>query len=336
MKISVIIPNYNRADLIGETIENLLKQSRPPEELIVVDDGSTDDSVEKIRSYGDRVTLIQQENSGPGAARNRGFEASTGELIQFMDSDDLASLNKLKVQSDALMKSNADFAYCPWVRTEINGESMKFIGSLLQSQAVPDWKPMFEWALGRWCLVFQNCLFRRECLEAAGKYRTDLMPTEDSEYLIRILHRGAKPIFTGDCVVFYRDHEQGQITSTGTTSLARTEDMTRYYETIGEVIRDRVDSMHPSTRNELTRLVSNHNRYCQSIGVSGTKGNSTIQSLVNRRSALAIRFETFLDRVTRKLRGVVGPAPNQPALKFGDPNCTWVQLLCKKAGYRAS
>gem|GEM_PF-5011888 len=70
MKVSVVIPNFNRAGIIGETIENMLRQSLPPHEVIVVDDGSTDNSAGVIRSFGSRVKLIQQENKGPGAARN--------------------------------------------------------------------------------------------------------------------------------------------------------------------------------------------------------------------------------------------------------------------------
>ena len=82
--LSVIIPNYNRAALIGETLDNVFAQTRPPDEVIVVDDGSTDDSVAVIERYGARITLIRQANAGPGAARNRGLAAARGELIQFM------------------------------------------------------------------------------------------------------------------------------------------------------------------------------------------------------------------------------------------------------------
>ena len=84
--ISVVIPNYNRAALIGETIENSLRQTRPPDELIVVDDGSTDNFVRVIRNFGNRVVLIEQANKGPGAARNAGLASATGDFVQFFDS----------------------------------------------------------------------------------------------------------------------------------------------------------------------------------------------------------------------------------------------------------
>ena len=70
-RISVIIPNYNRESLLGQTITNLLKQSLPPAEIIVVDDGSTDGSIDVIRSFGTSVKLLQQSNQGPGRAQRR-------------------------------------------------------------------------------------------------------------------------------------------------------------------------------------------------------------------------------------------------------------------------
>lgn len=117
-KVSVIIPNFNRADLISNTIHNILGQSFRAVEIIVVDDGSTDHSIEVLEGFGTQITLIRQENSGPGGARNAGFGAASGQFIQFMDSDDLASLNKLEIQVAALESEGADMAFCPWFHIE--------------------------------------------------------------------------------------------------------------------------------------------------------------------------------------------------------------------------
>lgn len=152
--ISVIIPAYNRAGLIGETLQSLLNQTVPATEIIVVDDGSTDDTarvVERIaeelevrRSEIDdkqgagsseqgsldsrhspldsqpaakpRLRVIRQANAGPGAARNRGVAEATGEFIHFFDSDDIAAPNKHEVQLRALLETGADIAYGPWVK----------------------------------------------------------------------------------------------------------------------------------------------------------------------------------------------------------------------------
>jgi len=85
---SVIVPVYNREQLVQRAIESILAQEEGDYELIVVDDGSTDRTVEVVRQYGEALTLIEQENAGPGAARNRGIRAATGEYVTFLDSDD--------------------------------------------------------------------------------------------------------------------------------------------------------------------------------------------------------------------------------------------------------
>lgn len=86
---SLIIPTYNRADLIGRTLETVFSQERPPDEVIVVDDGSTDGTLELLAGYGDKLRVLRQENRGPGAARNRGVRDARGDYVVFLDSDDL-------------------------------------------------------------------------------------------------------------------------------------------------------------------------------------------------------------------------------------------------------
>lgn len=139
-EISVIIPVYNRAVLIGETLRSLLNQTLPAKEVIVVDDGSTDGTGEAVeREFSvfreqlsawhkpssvfsvpsvviPSLRVIRQQNAGPGAARNRGLAEATGEFIHFFDSDDVASPNKHEVQLRALLETGADIAYGPWIK----------------------------------------------------------------------------------------------------------------------------------------------------------------------------------------------------------------------------
>jgi glycosyltransferase involved in cell wall biosynthesis len=318
-RISVIIPNYNRAGLVGETIENMLRQSFPPAEVIVVDDGSTDDSVKVIRSFGDKVKLIEQSNQGPGAARNAGLFASTGDFIQFMDSDDLASSNKFKIQLTAIKENCADFAYCPWVRTKISGRDMEFAGPVMQGRAVPEWKSMLEWQMGPWCLVFQNCLFRRRILLKAGQFRTDLMPSEDSEYLVRILLAGARPVFTGDCLVFYRIHDHGQITASGTSSRKRAEDWTNYLRIVGEKTASQFDTFQASTLREIALNVYRHNRYCRKNGWPALPFNTPFSQLTMTMSKLNLICLDYMERIQCKFRRLPGSTPNSEALALRAP-----------------
>jgi glycosyltransferase involved in cell wall biosynthesis len=87
--VSVIIPAYNRAHTVAETVDSVLQQTYPNLEVIVVDDGSKDNTQEVLRGYGSRIRSVYQENAGQMAARNRGIQESRGEIVTFLDSDDL-------------------------------------------------------------------------------------------------------------------------------------------------------------------------------------------------------------------------------------------------------
>ena len=232
--LSVVIPNYNRADLIGETLDNVFAQTRAPDEVIVVDDGSTDDSVAVLERYGAWITLIRQANAGPGAARNRGLAAARGELIQFMDSDDLWTLNKLEAQERALVASGADFAYSPWLQARLEGGRARHADPAIQQHPLPPSRSPLAWYLRGWVIVFQCCLFRRSLLDAAGPYREDLMPSEDSELLFRILKSAARPVHVPEALVLYRLHGGEQISRGGMARQRRAKDWAKYVGVVAD------------------------------------------------------------------------------------------------------
>ena len=101
-KIAVVIPTYNFAGGLERAISSALHQSRPPSEVIVVDDGSTDDTRSAVRQFGGSVRYVYQPNSGAAAARNRGVAESTAEWIAFLDHDDTWVREKLELQSRAI------------------------------------------------------------------------------------------------------------------------------------------------------------------------------------------------------------------------------------------
>ena len=203
-RISVIVPNYNREALIADTINNLLFQTQPPHEIIVVDDGSTDGSVEVIRSFGEKVELVQQTNQGPGAARNAGLAAATGDYIQLQDSDDLLSLNKLEAQAKQLDETGADIAFGPWAHVFFQGRQVAFETCVLQQALPANRIDMSAWLLRGWATVFQSLLFRRTFLAAVGNYRIDVRYGEDMEFLFRLLARSPRATFAADTLTLYR------------------------------------------------------------------------------------------------------------------------------------
>jgi glycosyltransferase involved in cell wall biosynthesis len=117
--VSVIIPTYNRAWIVKESILSVLAQTFQDFELIVVDDGSTDHTLSILDEFQDRIEVIHQKNSGVSAARNHGVAAAKGKLIAFLDSDDLWMPGKLAIQTEFLA-SNPDIRICQtdeiWIR----------------------------------------------------------------------------------------------------------------------------------------------------------------------------------------------------------------------------
>ena len=102
-KVSVVIPTYNRADKVSATVESVLAQTFSDLEVIVVDDGSSDDTEQVLRqAFGDRIRYYAQVNQGVSVARNKGIEEARGEWIAFLDSDDLWEKDKLEWQFKAL------------------------------------------------------------------------------------------------------------------------------------------------------------------------------------------------------------------------------------------
>jgi len=246
--ISVVVPMYNRAGLIGFTLRSLLHQTRPAREIFLVDDGSTDNTVREVerefevfrhgskgRAAVPRLKIICQKNSGPGAARNMGLREATGEFVHFFDSDDIAALNKHEVQVGTLEKTGADVAFGPWVkgriveqgawRAERGARSMEQ-GSeakkkrysfepenvVLQQGGLPEGDLIRE-LLVRWSIVPQTCVFRHVALDQVGEYPEDLVFTEDQELFLRCLLAGCKVVHTPDTLTFYRTDNTDKLTS---------------------------------------------------------------------------------------------------------------------------
>ena len=106
--ISVVIPCHNAAAFLRATIASILGQTEPVLEVIVVDDGSTDDSARIAELFGPPVRVVRQPNQGESAARNRGIEAAAGDWVAFLDADDLWLPTKIELQSEAIRSAPAD------------------------------------------------------------------------------------------------------------------------------------------------------------------------------------------------------------------------------------
>jgi len=121
--VSIVIPCCNADKYIAEAIESALAQTYPNKEIVVIDDGSTDGSLDSIRSFGDRVCWESGPNRGGGAARNRGIQLAQGELIQFLDADDILYPCKLERQICRIMEVGDGIVFCDRVERMPDAES---------------------------------------------------------------------------------------------------------------------------------------------------------------------------------------------------------------------
>jgi glycosyltransferase involved in cell wall biosynthesis len=119
--VAVVIPSYQHARWIGEAVESALSQTRPPDEVVVVDDGSTDGTLEILAGFGGRVRVLRADRKGVGAVYNLGFEATSSDLVAFLESDDVLEPRYLEETEDFLV-GNRDFGWVSTARLLIDAE----------------------------------------------------------------------------------------------------------------------------------------------------------------------------------------------------------------------
>jgi glycosyltransferase involved in cell wall biosynthesis len=203
--VSVIIPTYNRADLIGETVQSVLDQSYTNWELIIVDDGSTDNTASLIEQYHeDRIKYIQCDHIGIfGAVRNAGMRIAKGDYLAFLDSDDLWREDKLSITTSLLTEyDSAGFLFSNvriFGNSTVDSPELEdfFIGDLLLPLLKDD----------RFIFYPSSLIFRREVFTRIGDMRDDLNFGTDIEYLYRMC-KYYQGIFINTRLTSIRKHEQ--------------------------------------------------------------------------------------------------------------------------------
>ncbi len=181
--VSVIIPCFNAEECVAEAIASALGQSYRPVEVIVVDDGSTDASLAKIQTFGQDVILYSGPNEGGCAARNRGLALSHGELIQFLDADDLLYPEKLERQISAMGAEADEVTYCDW-REETKGKQR-----VLSPQYFPGDSVLTN-VVGT--LQTSSVLHRSTLLKAVGGFRVGLRCAQERELHLRMACHSVK------------------------------------------------------------------------------------------------------------------------------------------------
>ena len=204
--VSILIPVYNAENWLEETIQSALNQAWDNTEIIIVDDGSTDNSPEIARSFAsDKVQVISQKNAGAAAARNRAFAASKGNYIQYLDADDLLAPDKIEKQMLRLQKeSETTVASGPF--DYFTGEPDNKITK--DDNAYRDYKNPLDWLVES--MQKQDMfpplvwLTPRRLIEEAGPWNEQLSYNDDPEFFARVLLKADKIAFCEDAKSYYR------------------------------------------------------------------------------------------------------------------------------------
>lgn len=192
---SVIIPCFNQGRYLAEAVNSVLNQSCVPAEIIVIDDGSTDETADVAASFGNKIEYVYQQNAGLGAARNAGIKKAKGDLIAFSDSDDYWSLDKLEKQVGFLHGApNVDMVF---------GKCRQFI-----SPELPDDKKRTLRGDGTIlnAIFAGSMLARRAVFDKAGFFATHLQVGEFIDWFARAKAAGATHVTMDDVFVHRRMH----------------------------------------------------------------------------------------------------------------------------------
>jgi glycosyltransferase involved in cell wall biosynthesis len=204
--VSVIIPTYNRAAVICHSIESVLRQTYSNTEVIVVDDGSTDDTQLRLKRFGERIRIVTQPNAGPGAARNLGIRLSRGEIIAFQDSDDLWKPTKLERQVRLLESLDASVPCCLCNATfqfrDGRATTVFDISSINARHDEVIWSNVAEVLATRFVLFNQMVAIRRSALQRTGGFDETLRYLEDYDLSLRLAFEGPWALIREPLVIY--------------------------------------------------------------------------------------------------------------------------------------
>lgn len=213
--VSILIPAYNCQSTIADSLDSALSQTWPNKEIIVVDDGSRDDTRAILAAYQSRgVTVFSQPNQGAAMARNRAFSLSHGDYIQWLDADDLLARDKISRQMEVHDGDPRTVLSGSWGRFMYRADRARFVPSSLWCDLEPG-----EWLVRQMeenvYMQTATWLVSREVTLAAGPWDSRLLGDDDGEYFARVLLASRGSRFVPEAKVYYRMSGPGSLSFIG-------------------------------------------------------------------------------------------------------------------------
>jgi len=293
--VSVIVPVFNRQDYVAETIESIVKQTYSNIEIIIINDGSTDDSEKIIRSfdakYPDTINLINQQNQGQVKARNNGLKVARGEFIAFLDSDDVWLLDKVEKQI-CLFKNKIGLVYSGVQYIDALG---KEIGDEQCDQDIRG--SVYEKLIVKNRMTGGTVIVKSEALEKVGLFDETLEAAENWDLWIRVT-QFYEVDFVDEALLKYRKHD-GNMSSNNTLMLDATHSILEKYCLNVDVEGAASDACEIATAN-----------YYYRVGVYLTSIGDHSNARVNFKTANKY-VPNYLDCDIRIIRSYLGKGLNE-------------------------
>ena len=271
--ISVVIPTYNRAPLIGRAIESVLSQRLPPLEVIVVDDGSQDDTRREVETFRTRVRYISQENAGAAAARNRGMQSARHKWVAPLDSDDVWFDTHLERMAEVIRSTggSARFYFADTIapKEKGGGSWWDLCGFSISADYVLA-ASAAEWVLKRpQPMMVQSTVFDREAFLSAGGFFEALRIGEDTHLFLKLGLNGSACAVAGYATRMTSDDvPENRLTLTYEADIRRTQMQVLMFE---DLVARRQELRGPQRRELQGRLANAHRRLVRQAWVAGQR-----------------------------------------------------------------
>lgn len=224
--VSIIIAVYNAERYLKECIHSAINQSWPIKEIIIIDDGSTDNSLKIAKEFESyQCIIVGQKNKGASAARNLGLSYAKGEYIQFLDADDILDPHKIELQILQLINNENKLAVCSTVHFEDGSDYLNHFPSAYEEQFIESNPDPVDFLIRLWggfndqgSMVQPNAwLTPKKLINKAGLWNEDISLDDDGEFFSRVILASSGIIKTPNTINFYRKYNTAQSLSAGRT-----------------------------------------------------------------------------------------------------------------------